>query len=91
MHHPRSSYLRPLCRRWGFTQEGLAVLIGVRRTTVARIEGSKRRPSVDAVSICALVFKMSSLSEDARMGIFDAAALGLKFFYSIDRRDRQVT
>ncbi|WP_246709421.1 hypothetical protein [Bradyrhizobium sp. 6(2017)] len=31
------------------------------------------------------------MSENARMGIFDAAALGLRLFYSINRRDRQAT
>jgi transcriptional regulator with XRE-family HTH domain len=62
MQHPHRSYLRPLRRRWGFTQEELAFLIGVKsRAAVSRIEGSKRKPSVDMVFICALVFNMSPL------------------------------
>ncbi|WP_166301800.1 hypothetical protein [Bradyrhizobium sp. 2S1] len=31
------------------------------------------------------------MSENARMGIFDAAALGLRLVYSINRKDRQAT
>ncbi|WP_453967354.1 helix-turn-helix domain-containing protein [Bradyrhizobium elkanii] len=61
MHHPHRSYLRPLRRRWGFTQEELAFLIGIKRTAVTRIEGLKRKPNIDAVFICALVFNMSPL------------------------------
>lgn len=37
-------------------------MIGAKsRTAVSRIEGSKRKPSIDAVFICALVFNMSPL------------------------------
>ena len=36
-------------------------MIGAKRTAISRIEGSKRKPSVDAVFICALVFNMSPL------------------------------
>ncbi|WP_082884992.1 helix-turn-helix domain-containing protein [Bradyrhizobium stylosanthis] len=55
MHHRHQSYVRPHRRRWGLTQQELAFLIGVKsRTAVSRIEGSKRRPSLDAVFICML-------------------------------------
>jgi transcriptional regulator with XRE-family HTH domain len=51
------SYLRPLRRRLGFTQGELAFLMGVKsRTVISRIEASKRRPSLSAIFICALVF-----------------------------------
>ena len=57
MDQPLTAYLRPLRRRYGFTQEELAFLIGIKsRTAVSRIEGSKRKPSLAAVYICALLF-----------------------------------
>jgi len=47
----------------GFTQQELAFLMGVKsRTVISRIEGSKRRPSLTAIFICAFVFN-TSLSE----------------------------
>ncbi|MCD9296222.1 helix-turn-helix transcriptional regulator [Bradyrhizobium diazoefficiens] len=62
MHHRHHSYLRPHRRRWGLTQQELAFLIGVKsRTAVSRIEGSKRRPSLDAVFLCMLIFNMPAL------------------------------
>jgi len=55
------SYLRPLRRRWGFTQRELAFLMGVKsRTVISRIEGSKRKPSLTAIFICVLVFDTSA-------------------------------
>ena len=60
MDHRLKSYLRPLRRRWGFTQQEIAFLIGVKsRTVISRIEASARRPSVDAAFICMLVFDVS--------------------------------
>ncbi|WP_456737463.1 MULTISPECIES: helix-turn-helix transcriptional regulator [unclassified Bradyrhizobium] len=62
MHHRHLSYVRPHRRRWGLTQQELAFLIGVKsRTAVSRIEGSKRRPSLDAVFVCMLIFNMPAL------------------------------
>ena len=62
MHHRHQSYLRPHRRRWGLTQQELAFLMGVKsRTAVSRIEGSKRRPSLDAVFICMMIFNMPAL------------------------------
>lgn len=62
MRHRHQSYLRPHRRRWGLTQQELAFLIGVKsRTAVSRIEGSKRRPSLDAVFICEMIFNTSPL------------------------------
>ncbi|HSE37314.1 MAG TPA: helix-turn-helix transcriptional regulator [Blastocatellia bacterium] len=62
MPHRHQSYLRPHRRRWGLTQQELAFLIGIKsRTAVSRIEGSKRRPSLDAVFICMMVFNMPAL------------------------------
>ena len=57
MDQPITAHLRPLRRRYGFTQKELAFLIGIRsRTGVSRIEGSKRKPNLAAVYICALLF-----------------------------------
>jgi DNA-binding XRE family transcriptional regulator len=43
------SYLRPLRRRWGFTQKELAFLIGAGSAgVISRIEGFKRAPSLTA-------------------------------------------
>lgn len=62
MHHRHHSYLRPHRRRWGLTQQELAFLIGIKsRTAISRIEGSKRRPSLNAVFICMLIFNMPAL------------------------------
>ncbi|UQD86065.1 MULTISPECIES: helix-turn-helix transcriptional regulator [Bradyrhizobium] len=62
MRHRHQSYLRPHRRRWGLTQQELAFLIGVKsRTAVSRMEGSKRRPSLDAVFICEMIFNTPPL------------------------------
>jgi transcriptional regulator with XRE-family HTH domain len=62
MHHRHISYLRPYRRRWGLTQQELAFLIGVKsRTAVSRIEGLKRRPSLNAVFTCMMIFNMPAL------------------------------
>ena len=51
------SYLRPLRRRWGFTQRELAFLIGTKSSTViSRIEGLQRLPSLGAAFACAVIF-----------------------------------
>lgn len=62
MHHRHQSYLRPHRRRWGLTQQELAFLIGIKsRTAISRIEGSKRRPSLNAALICMMIFNMPAL------------------------------
>lgn len=62
MQHRHQSYLRPHRRRWGLTQQELAFLIGIKsRTAVSRIEGSKRRPSLNAIFLCMLIFNMPAL------------------------------
>ena len=51
------SYLRPLRRRWGFTQGELAFLLGIKTgKTVSRIEGLKQAPTFNAALSCALIF-----------------------------------
>jgi len=62
MHHHYASYLRPLRRRWGLTQQELAFLVGVKsRTAVSRIEASKRKPSLNVVFICMMLFNTAAL------------------------------
>jgi transcriptional regulator with XRE-family HTH domain len=54
------SYLRPLRRRWGFTQREIAFLIGVKSgTAVSRMEGSKRNPSLSVMLAVAFIFNAS--------------------------------
>ena len=51
------SYLRPLRRRWGFTQGELAFLLGIKTgKAVSRIEGLKQAPTFNAALSCALIF-----------------------------------
>lgn len=46
----------------GLTLQELAFLIGIKsRTAVSRIEGSKRRPSLNAIFLCMLIFNMPAL------------------------------
>ena len=57
MDHRFKSYLRPLRRRWGFTQHELAYLLGVAsRTIISRVEGGKRTPSLAAALALSIVF-----------------------------------
>ena len=57
MHHDLKSYIRPLRRRFGFTQKEIAFLIGAKcRTAISRLEGAKRKPSLEAAFIFALLF-----------------------------------
>jgi transcriptional regulator with XRE-family HTH domain len=51
------SYLRPLRRRVGFTQDQLARLVGVRsRAIISDMERLKRWPTHDVMLIYALIF-----------------------------------
>ncbi|WP_143035326.1 helix-turn-helix transcriptional regulator [Bradyrhizobium sp. Rc2d] len=62
MHHRHQSYLRPHRRRWGLTQQELAFLIGIKsRTAISRIEGLKRKPSLNAALICTMIFDIPAL------------------------------
>src|SRR5262245_51934570 len=56
------SYLRPLRRRWGFTQREIAFLVGVKSgTVISRVEGLKRKPSLSAVLALAAIFSAGPL------------------------------
>jgi DNA-binding XRE family transcriptional regulator len=51
------SYLRPLRRRWGFTQGELAFLIGYETgKSISRIEALKQTPTLNAALSCAVIF-----------------------------------
>ena len=51
------SYLRPLRRRWGFTQGELAFLIGYQTgKSISRIEALKQTPTLNAALSCAVIF-----------------------------------
>jgi DNA-binding XRE family transcriptional regulator len=56
------SYLRPVRRRWGFTQGELAFLIGYKTgKSISRIEALKQKPSVEAAFACAVIFNAAPL------------------------------
>ena len=56
------SYLRPLRRRWGFSQKELAFLIGSNDNSgISRLEGLKTIPSVKVVFACALIFNTAPI------------------------------
>jgi transcriptional regulator with XRE-family HTH domain len=51
------SYLRPLRRRWGFTQGELAFLLGFKTgKAVSRIEALKQAPTITEALSCAVIF-----------------------------------
>src|SRR5262249_26832184 len=51
------TYLRPSRRRWGFTQEELAFLIGYKTgKSISRIEALKQRPTLNAALSCGVIF-----------------------------------
>jgi transcriptional regulator with XRE-family HTH domain len=51
------SYLRPLRRRWGFTQGELAFLIGYETgKSISRIEALQQTPTFNAALSCAVIF-----------------------------------
>jgi transcriptional regulator with XRE-family HTH domain len=63
------TYLRPLRRRFGFTQREVAFLIGAKAaTTVGRIEGMERPPSLLRMFACAIIF--DAVPADLFPGIF---------------------
>jgi DNA-binding XRE family transcriptional regulator len=59
MVHRLISHIRPLRRRWGFTQQEFAWLIGGQsHTSISRIERLKANPSLDAAIACSIIFDM---------------------------------
>lgn len=51
------SYLRPVRRRWGFTQQELAFLIGHRTgKSISRIESLQQNPTMEVALACAIIF-----------------------------------
>lgn len=51
------SYLRPHRRRWGFTQQEIAFLIGIKSSTsISRIERLKRIPTFEVAFALGLIF-----------------------------------
>jgi transcriptional regulator with XRE-family HTH domain len=56
------SYLRPVRRRWGFTQRELAFLIGYKTgKSISGIEGLKQTPTIEAAFACAVIFNTAPL------------------------------
>jgi DNA-binding XRE family transcriptional regulator len=56
------SYLRPVRRRWGFTQRELAFLIGYETgKSICRIEALKQKPTIEAAFACAVIFNTAPL------------------------------
>jgi transcriptional regulator with XRE-family HTH domain len=74
------SFVRACRRRWGLTQEELAMLLGVESsTTVSRIERSVRTPTAAVLVACSILFGLShaelfpSLYEAVEEGVANAA------------------
>jgi DNA-binding XRE family transcriptional regulator len=54
------SYLRPVRRRWGFTQAELAFLLGFRTgKSISCIEAQKQIPTLGVALSCAIIFNTS--------------------------------
>lgn len=57
MDHRLISYLRPLRRRWGFTQAEVALLIGTKtNVSIARIEALRTYPSLAQAIAYSILF-----------------------------------
>ena len=57
MVHNFRSYLRPVRRRWGFTQAEMAFLLGFRTgKSISRIEALKQTPTLKVTFSCAIIF-----------------------------------
>jgi DNA-binding XRE family transcriptional regulator len=51
------SYLRPVRRRWGFTQAELAFLLGCKTgKSISRLEALKQTPTLGVALSCAIIF-----------------------------------
>ena len=60
MDHRLKSYLRTHRRRWGFTQQELAFLIGIKSSTsISRIERLKRIPTFEAAFALGVIFSVA--------------------------------
>jgi DNA-binding XRE family transcriptional regulator len=75
------SYLRPLRRRWGFTQGELAFLIGYETgKSISRIEALHQTPTLDAALSCAVIFNTAPVKlfpgalSNAEQGVFARAS-----------------
>jgi transcriptional regulator with XRE-family HTH domain len=69
MDHHTKTYVRPLRRRWGFTQKEIAFLIGGKSgTAISRIERGKRTPNVAAALALLIVF--DTTPQDSFPGLF---------------------
>ena len=55
-----SQKLRTLRKRHGYTQMGLAELLGVGRTCIANRESGARIPNIDTIAKIALIFDVSA-------------------------------
>jgi DNA-binding XRE family transcriptional regulator len=75
------SYLRPLRRRWGFTQGELAFLIGYETgKSISRIEALQQTPTLNAALSCAVIFNTAPVKlfpgalSDAEQRVFARAS-----------------
>jgi transcriptional regulator with XRE-family HTH domain len=77
MTHRLKTYVRPLRRRFGLSQREVAFLIGAKAaTTVGRIEGMERPPSVLRMFACAIIF--DAMPADLFPGIFSEVCEGVR-------------
>ena len=74
------TYLRPLRRRWGFTQGELAFLLGFETSKpVSQIEALKQTPTLTAALSCAVIFNTApvqlfpGLLSDAEQSVLSRA------------------
>jgi DNA-binding XRE family transcriptional regulator len=57
------SYLRPLRRRWGFTQGELAFLIGYETgKSISRIEALQQTPTLNTALSCSVIFNIAPVT-----------------------------
>src|SRR5215467_10485082 len=77
MSEPLKTYVRPFRRRFGLTQREVAFLIGAKAaTTVGRIEGMDRPPSLLRMFACAIIFDV--VPADMFPGIFSEVREGVR-------------
>jgi DNA-binding XRE family transcriptional regulator len=75
------SYLRPLRRRWGFTQGELAFLIGYETgKSISRIEALQQTPTLNTALSCSVIFNIAPVKlfpgalSDAEQRVFARAS-----------------